>query len=338
MIAVQGLADQVPIAQGCAALGLPRATFYRAMKPPAVRTLRPSPPRALLPAQRIQVRDILMEPRFVDLAPREVYATLLDEGRHLCSVSTMYRVLQEADAVRERRDQLVRPAYARPELVATGPNRVWTWDITKLRGPHELTYFHLYVAIDIFSRFVVAWLLAHKESASFAVRMLKEAARRENIAPGTLTWHADRGAAMRSKSVAQLCADLDIRTSFSRPHTSNDNPFSESAFKTLKYDPEFPDRFSSFDFGRKFSGEYFNWYNYEHRHSGIAFLTPETVHRGRDHLVLAQRQATLDEAFARFPERFRNRRPIVKPLSPAVWINPPQINPLEFHLHVDHAH
>lgn len=338
MSAVKDLAGQVTIAQGCSALCLSRATYYRAIRPPRTRAPRPSPPRALLPSQRMEVLDVLVQPRFVDLAPREVHAILLDDGRHLCSVSTMYRVLHASEAVRERRDQLVRPAYAKPELVAMASNRVWTWDITKLRGPTPFVYFHLYVAMDIYSRYVVAWLLAHRESASLATTMLREAALREGIVPGTLTWHADRGAAMKSKSVAQLCADLDIRTSFSRPHTSNDNPFSEASFKTFKYKPDFPDRFASFNLAHQFCESYFNWYNYEHRHSGIAFLTPEIVHRGRAHIVLAQRQATLDGAFARFPERFGGRPPLVKPLPPAVWINPPKINPKEFALHVADTH
>jgi transposase InsO family protein len=238
----------------------------------------------------------------------------------------MYRVLHGDDAVRERRDQLVRPAYAKPELVASAPNQVWTWDITKLRGPAAFTYFHLYVAIDIFSRYVVAWLLAHRESAVFATRMLREAALREGVNRGELTYHADRGASMRSKNVAQLCADLDIRRSFSRPHTSNDNPFSESAFKTLKYDPEFPDRFPSFDGARSFCRPYFDWYNREHRHSGIAFLTPETVHRGHAVAALAARQSVLDAAFLASPMRFGGQRPSVHQLPSAVWINPPTTN------------
>jgi transposase InsO family protein len=292
----------------------------------------------LLPAQRIEVRDLLVAPRFVDLAPREIYAILLDEARHLCSVSTMYRVLRENDAVRERRDQLVRPVYAKPELVATAPNQVWTWDITKLRGLAAFEYFHLYVVIDIFSRYVVAWLLAYRESAVFAARMLREAARREGVKPGELTCHSDRGPAMRSKHVAQLQVDLDIRRSFSRPYTSDDNPFSESNFKTMKYDPEFPDRFPSFDAARAFCGPYFDWYNREHRHSGIAFLTPEIVHRGRAAHALAARQSVLDATFAAAPMRFGGRRPLVRPLPPAVWINPPKTTPNEHVLSISTAH
>jgi putative transposase len=336
--AVQDLSGKAPAAHACAALGLARATYYRAVRPPRQRAPRPAPPRALQPAERREVRNLLVEPRFVDLAPREIHAVLLDEGRHPCSVSTMYRVLHQHEAVRERRDQLVRPAYAKPELVAVAPNQVWTWDITKLRGPAVFVYFHLYVAIDLFSRYVVAWLLAHAESATFAARMLREAARREDIEPGTLTWHADRGAAMRSKNVAQLCADLDIRRSFSRPHTSNDNAYSESGFKTLKYDPEFPDRFASFNAAHEFCAPYFDWYNRDHRHSGIAFLTPEAVHRGRAVKMLAARQATLDAAFTSSPTRFAGRRPLVRPLPPAVWINPPDTNPKEHVLHIPAAH
>lgn len=338
MIAVQGLVGTAPVADTCGALCLPRATYYRRIRPARPRSPRPTPPRALLPGERIEVRNLLVAPRFVDLAPREVHAILLDEGRHFCSVSTMYRVLHEDDAVRERRNQLVRPVYAKPELIAIAPNQVWTWDITKLRGPAAFNYFQLYVAIDLFSRYVVAWLLAHRESAVFAARMLREAALREGVKPGELTWHADRGPSMRSKDVAQLCADLDIRRSFSRPYTSNDNPMSESNFKTMKYDPEFPDRFPSFEAARAFCGPYFDWYNRQHRHSGIAFLTPEVVHRGRAVEALSARQTVLDAAFNASPMRFAGRRPLVRQLPPAVWINPPKTNPEEIVLTVSAAH
>jgi putative transposase len=322
--AVQGLVEEAPVAHACRALNLPRATYYRAVRLELQRTPRPAPPRALPAAERHEVRDLLVAPRFVDLAPREVHAILLDEGRHLCSVSTMYRILHDDSAARERRDQLIRPVYAKPELLAMAPNQVWSWDITKLRGPATWIYFHLYVVLDIFSRYVVAWLLAHRESTAFATRMLREAVRREGVLPGTLTYHADRGSSMRSKGVAQLCAELDIRRSFSRPHTSNDNPHSEAAFKTVKYDPEFPDRFESFEAARAFCGTFFDWYNQEHRHSGIAFLTPEIVHRGRAGQVIADRQAVLDRAFATSPMRFAGRRPLAHQLPPAVWINPPK--------------
>ncbi|HYC77479.1 MAG TPA: IS3 family transposase [Planctomycetota bacterium] len=324
MTAVDGLLGKATIAAACAALRLPRASYYRSRRARAPARKRPPPPRAIPPAVRREVRDLLVSPRFVDDAPPEIYAQLLDEGRRPCSVRSMYRILAEDGAIKERRAQVVRPAYAKPELLATAPNQVWTWDITKLRGPAKWTYFHLYVVLDLFSRYAVAWLVADRESAAYAVRLVREAVGREGVAPGELVVHADRGAAMRSKSLAQLCADLDVRRSFSRPHTSDDNPFIEASFKTMKYQPEFPDRFDSFSAAREFCRSYFGWYNREHRHSGIAFLTPETVYRGRTPEVLAARQATLDRDFDENPIRYANRRPRVAALPAAVYINPPK--------------
>lgn len=324
MSAVDGLVGRAPVAAACAALRLSRATYYRSRRAPRAASPRPAPPRALPPAVRQEVRDLLVSERFVDYAPREVHAHLLDEGRLLCSVRSMHRILAADGAARERRDQLIRPVYAKPELMATAPNRVWTWDITKLRGPVKWSYFYLYVVLDLFSRYVVAWLLADRECAAFAVRLIEEAVRREGVAAGDLIVHADRGAAMRSKSLAQLCADLDVRRSFSRPHTSDDNPFVEASFKTMKYQPEFPDRFGSLFEARAFCTPYFDWYNREHRHSGIAYLAPEVVHRGRAAGVLAARQAVLDRAFAENPRRFAYRRPVVAALPEAVYINPPK--------------
>lgn len=338
MTAVQGLVDQgAPVTRSCGALRLPRSTYYRAIGPKRPRAVRPAPPRALTILQRETVREALVSERFVDLAPREIHARLLDEDQYLCSVSTMYRVLEKDESARERRDQLVHPVYAKPELLATAPNQVWSWDITKLRGPVRWTYYQLYVVLDIYSRYVVAWMLAHHESGALAQRMLRETAIREGILPGTLTYHADRGPSMRSKDVAQLCASLDITRSFSRPYTSDDNPFSESAFKTLKYHPGFPDRFESFNDAHVFCESFFAWYNGHHRHSGIAYLTPEDVHRGRAPQVLARRQAVMEAAFAASPMRFAGRRPVVPPLPPAVWINPPETKD-EPVLHVSTAH
>ena len=261
--------------------------------------------------------------RFVDVAPAEIVATLLDEGVYHCSERTMYRLLEEAGENRERRNQLVHPKYSKPELLATAPNQVWSWDITKLRGPVTWTYFHLYVILDIFSRYVVGWLIADRESKSLARRMIDETCEKQGIEPGQLTIHSDRGPAMKSKLVAQLLANLGITKSHSRPRVSDDNPFSESQFKTMKYRPDFPDRFESFDDARGFCREFFDWYNRSHRHSGIAMLTPEQLHHGEGPAILAQRQKSLDEAFDAHPERFVKGPPKVPDFPSKVWLNPP---------------
>jgi putative transposase len=270
------------------------------------------------------VLDLLHSERFVDQAPAEVYAILLDEGVYLCSVRTMYRVLEEAQEVRERRNQARHPQYAKPELLATQPNEVWSWDITKLLGPVKWTYFYLYVILDIFSRYVVGWMVARRESAGLANRLIQESCQKQGIGPAQLTLHADRGSSMASKCVAMLLADLGVTKTHSRPHVSNDNPFSESQFKTLKYRPEFPKRFGSIEDARAFCRDFFHWYNNEHRHSGIGWLTPETVHYGRAKRAISARQAVLDEAHARHPERFIRKPPKAPELPEAVWINPPE--------------
>jgi len=262
----------------------------------------------------------------MDRAPAQVVATLLDEGQYLCSTRTMYRLLAARDEVRERRRRLVHPAYQRPELVATAPNQVWSWDLTKLRGPGKWLYFHLYVLLDLFSRFVVGWMLARSESGTLARRLLAESCTRQGIVPGQLTVHADRGSAPASKTVAQLLADLGVERSHSRPHVSNDNPFSESHFATVKGHPEFPDRFVSFEHAYDFCRRFFPWYNTEHRHSGIAWLTPEMVHSGRAPLVLDRRADVLTAAYAAHPERFVRKAPVPPQLPEAVWINPPPEN------------
>lgn len=267
--------------------------------------------------------DLLHSPRFVDSSPAQIYATLLDEGLYLCSIRTYYRLLASQQEVRERRNQLRHPTYQRPELLATAPNQVWSWDITRLRGPAKGSSYALYVILDIFSRYVVGWLVAEGERKALAERLLRETFTKYSIAPGQLTLHADRGACMTAKTVTQLLADLDVAKSHSRPHISNDNPFSESQFKTLKYCPPFPDRFASLQEAKAFCRDFFNWYNNQHRHSGIALLTPADVHFDRAPEILRQRALTLEAAYRTHPERFY-RLPVPQPLPPAVWINPPE--------------
>src|SRR6266508_3459177 len=274
MATVTDLGPRLGIAPTCAALGLPRATYYRRRRPRRAPRPRGRPSRALPAGEQAAVLAVLHEPRFVDLAPAEVYATLLDEECYLCSERTLYRVLAENAEVRERRDQLRHPSYSAPQLLATRPNNVWSWDITKLLGPTTWTYYYLYVLLDVFSRYVVGWLLAEQESARLAEQLIAASCERQEIAPGQLTVHSDRGPAMISKPVALLLADLGVTKSHSRPHVSNDNPFSESQFRTMKYRPEFPDRFGSFEDAHTYCTRFFSWYNHEHRHSGIGFHTP----------------------------------------------------------------
>ena len=262
--------------------------------------------------------------RFVDDAPASIVARLLDEGSYLCSVRTMYRILAQQGEARERRDQLSHPPYRRPELLATGANQLWSWDITKLLGPVKWTYFYLYVLMDVFSRFVVGWMLAMMESATLASRLIEEACARQGISPGQLTVHSDRGPSMTSKTVALLLADLGVTKTHSRPYVSDDNPFSEAQFKTLKYRPDFPDRFGSLQDARAWCQRFFEWYNHHHRHSGIAYLTPADVHAGRAESVLRQRATTLEAAARAHPERFVGGHPVLPRLPEAVWINPPR--------------
>jgi len=327
MEAARGLAQRVGVLPACAALAVPRASFYRQVaRPPLwlVCSSRPQHPRALGPEEREQVVGVVNSERFVDLAPREIYATLLDEGTYLCSVSTMYRLLGERGEVRERRDQLRHPVYIKPELLATGPNQLWSWDITKLKGPAKWVYFSLYVILDVFSRYVVGWMVAHREAAVLAQRLIKESCQRQGIVPGQLTIHADRGSSMQSKTVAQLLLDLRVLKTHSRPHVSNDNPYSESQFKTLKYRPEFPERFGCVEDARVFCRIFFPWYNTEHHHSGIGLMTPEVVHYGRAQHVWEQRKHVLQAAAITHPERFVRKPPTPPALPTAVWINKPQ--------------
>jgi putative transposase len=269
------------------------------------------------------VIETLHSERFMDKAPAQVWATLLDEKTYLCSPRTMYRILAEHGEVRERRNQLRHPNYTKPELLAEAPNQVWSWDITKLLGPVKWTYFYLYVILDIFSRYVVGWMVAHRESAALARRLIETACRNQSIEPGQLTIHADRGASMRSKSLALLLADLGVAKTHSRPHVSNDNPYSESQFKTLKYCPQFPERFGSIQDARAFGGPFFDYYNNEHRHSGIGPMTPAAVHYGMAKQLTAARQETLLAAYRSHPERFVHRPPQPPELPRAAWINPP---------------
>jgi len=322
MTAVEAAAVTLGTAPACRASGVPRASLYRRRRPVAVPRPRPTPPRALAAGERQGVLDLL-HTRFIDQAPAQVHATLLDEGTYLCSPRTMYRILDDAHEVKERRDQVRRPHYAAPELLATRPNEVWSWDITKLLGPAKWTYFSLYVILDIFSRYVVGWMIAPHESAALAERLIAETCAKQGIVPGQLTLHADRGASMRSKPVALLLADLGVVKTHSRPQVSNDNPFSEAQFRTLKYCPQFPDRFGSLEDGRAFGQEFFRWYNQDHRHSGLGFLTPATVHFGQAAAVRAQRARVLTAAYAAHPERFVKGRPQPADLPTAVWINPP---------------
>jgi len=325
METVTEMVPRLGVARTCAALALPRASYYRGQQPRSEPKPRPAPPRALAPAERQEVLDTLHEPRFVDLAPAEVYATLLDEGRYLCSERTFYRVLDENAEVRERRNQLRHPHYTAPELLASRPNELWSWDITKLLGPEKWTYYYLYVVLDVFSRYVVGWTLARREWAAIAEPLIAESCERQGIKPGQLTVHADRGAPMIAKSMAFLLADLGITKTHSRPHVSNDNPFSESQFKTFKYRPDFPDRFGSLEHGRAHCGDFFPWYNLEHHHVGLGLFTPHDVHFGLAEAKREKRALVLAEAFAKNPQRFPNGRPLPKPLPTAVWINPPKV-------------
>lgn len=328
MEAVDTLSPDVGIRAACRAFGVSRATRYRHKTVQRISfpdvPARPAPPRALGPDERQAVLDTLHCERFIDLAPREIYATLLDEGKYYCSIRTMYRILEENREVKERRNQLRHPVYSKPELLATAPNQVWSWDITKLLGQQKWSYFYLYVILDIFSRYVVGWMVADRESAPLAKRLIYETCCKQNIDPGQLTLHADRGSSMRSKPVALLLSDLGVTKTHSRPHTSDDNPFSESQFKTLKYRPDFPKCFGSIEDARAFSQGFFSWYNRQHHHTGIALLTPETVHYGKAPDVLRERQDVLLAAFNDHPERFVRKTPVPQLLHEAVWINPPK--------------
>jgi putative transposase len=321
---VNEIRSRLGVASTCAALGLARSTYYRHQRPGLAPAARSKPTRALSPEERQGVLETLHEPRFVDLAPAEVHATLLDEGHYICSERTMYRLLAENHEVRERRDQLRHPTYHKPELLATAPNQVWSWDITKLLGPVKWTYFYLYVILDIFSRYVPGWLLAREENSTLAKHLIEETCQKQAITPNQLIIHSDRGSPMNSKPVALMLSDLGVTKSLSRPQVSNDNPYSEAQFKTLKYRPGFPDRFGAEQDARAFSRDFFTWYNTDHRHSGIGMMTPEAVHYGRALEIHAARQQTLLLAYGLHPERFVRRTPAPPALPVAAWINPPR--------------
>ena len=330
MGALNVLAPAIGLAPACAALRINRSRIYRqdarrrvliSHKPPA---LRPRAPLALSAPERQGLRDVLYSERFADCAPRTVYAQLLDEGIYLASVRTMYRLLATEGQSGERRNQRVHPAYAKPELLAVQPNEVWSWDITKLTGPAKWNCYHLYVILDIFSRYVVGWMIAMRESAQLAEQLIADTIAKHNIAPGTLTLHADRGTSMRSKPVAALLVDLEVAKTHSRPHVSDDNPYSEAQFKTLKYRPDFPERFGSIEDARAHCQQFFTWYNGTHCHSGIGYMTPESVHYGRAQAMFQQRADTLSAAFLAHPNRFKRNAPQPPKLPTAAWINPPK--------------
>ena len=323
--AVEELTPIVGTRPACRALGASPATIYRRRRPPLPRQPRPraAHPRALTGAEREAVLAQLHSPRFVDASPAEVYATLLDEGAYLASERTMYRLLAADGEVRERRDQLTHPPYQRPELLAERPNEVYSWDITKLLGPAKWTYFYLYVILDVYSRYAVAWTVQHRESSSVAKDLIAQAIEQQQIARDQLTVHADRGSSMRSKPVAFLLADLGVTKTHSRPYTSTDNPYSEAQFKTLKYRPGFPQRFDSIEHARAFCRDFFGWYNHDHRHAGIGLMTPTAVHHSRADQVHADRTRVLQAAYATNPERFVRHPPRPPKPPTAAWINKP---------------
>jgi putative transposase len=348
MASVVELVPVVGVTVACAVIGMPRASFYRQAGRSATPE-RPSlrnegaagerselsvpgasavvdrvHPRALGPTEQAAVLDVLHAPRFRDAAPAAVYATLLDEGTYLASERTMYRLLAAEGETRPRRDQLVHPTYTKPELLATAPNQVWSWDITKLLGPAKWTYFHLYVILDVYSRYVVGWMVAHREHADLAERLIAETIAKQDVPAGQLTLHADRGSSMTSKPVAFLLADLGVTKSHSRPHVSNDNPYSEAQFKTLKYRPGFPASFASIEEARSFCQDFFRWYNTEHRHAGIGLLPPAVVHDGQAQAAYDARSLVLAAAHAAHPERFVRQAPRPPALPTAAWINPPR--------------
>lgn len=323
---VETLSTKIGLRRACEAMGVTRAQVYRSRRMAVAEsssTPRRRSSRAISHEEREMILSALNSPRFRDLSPREVWAALLDEGVYICSWRTFYRVLASEGQVRERRDQLRHPTYEKPELLATGPNQVWSWDITKLRGPEKWSYFYLYVILDIYSRAVVGWKIAFQEAAHIAEALIEATYDRHRIQPGQLTLHADRGIPMASKPVAYLLADLGVRKSHSRPYVSNDNPFSEAQFKTMKYSPAYPKRFGSLADANVWAGEFIEWYNECHHHSGINYLTPNQVHAGRACEVLSVRQEVLLKAYERHPERFVRGVPSAGELPPAVWINPP---------------
>jgi len=323
---VEELTPVVGTRPACRALGVAPATIYRRRTPPPPRPVGPRrpPARALTQAEREAVLAELHSERFADCSPAQVWATLLDEGRYLASQRTMYRLLAaEHGGVRERRAQLDHPSYQAPELLAQRPNEVYSWDITKLKGPAKWTYFYLYVVLDVFSRYAVGWTVQHRESSQVARDLIAQTCQQQNIQPGQLTVHADRGSSMTSKPVAFLLADLGVTKTHNRPYTSTDNPYSEAQFKTLKYRPGFPARFDTIEHARAFCREFFDYYNNHHRHSALGLMTPAAVHYDHAQQLRAARARVLAAAYAARPERFVARPPVPPALPSAAWINKP---------------
>ena len=325
MAIVRAQQPMLGVAPACHALAIPRASYYRWRHPPEREPVVRRVPRALPPEERARILAVLHSDRIAELPSAEMYATLLDEGTYLCSIRTMYRLLEEQGEVQERRRQLRHPHYQAPELLATGPKQLWSWDITKLKGPVKWTYFYLYVILDVFSRYVVGWMVAERDSATLAQRLIAQTCERQGVARGQLTIHADRGTAMIAKSVALLLADLGVTKTHSRPHVSNDNPYSESQFKTLKYHRGFPERFGCVQDARSFLLDFFQWYNSQHHHSGLGYLTPWDVHYGHAEGRVSERKLVLQHAFAATPERFVRGVPTPAALPTAVWINKPRV-------------
>jgi len=331
------LGQQLSVSSACQALGVPRSSLYRARQPQPPQAARPTPDRALSADEKAKVRQLLNSERFRDCPPRQVYATLLDEQTYLCHWRTMYRILKEHNEVSERRNQLKHPHYVKPELVASGPNQLWSWDITKLRGPAKWHYYYLYVILDVFSRYVVGWLLAEQESAKLAELLIVESCAKQNISRDELTLHSDRGGPMKAKTVGQLLIDLGITKSHSRPHVPDDNPYSEAHFKTLKYQPDFPGRFGSSQAALSWARRFFPWYNHQFYHSSLELLTPASVHYGQAAVILDQRQQLLQAAYAAHPERFVRGRPRRPTLPAEVWINQPQFKTICLPNQEEHA-
>jgi putative transposase len=323
MEAILDLSATVGTRKSCEALAVPRSSYYRALRPARERVAPTRSPRSLSESEKAVVRTTLNSERFADEPPRQVYATLLDEGRYLCHWRTMYRILDAKSQIRERRNQLRHPAYEKPELLATSPNHLWSWDISKMRGPEKWSYYSLYVIMDVFSRYVVGWMVAGAERASLAGELIEKTCQRQGIDRDHLTIHADRGSPMTSKTVSQLLVDLGVEKTHSRPHVSNDNPFSEAQFKTMKYRPDYPKRFGSMADARAWARRFFFWYNQVHHHSALGLMPPAAVHHGRGEQIREQRGVVLQTAYRTHPERFPGGLPKVLPLPVAVWINKP---------------
>lgn len=321
------LEQSIPISQLCQGLQLSRATLYRrGAQKPAAHSKPSQSPQALNPEQQQAVLELLHSPRFVDKTPYDVFYTLLDEGHYYCSIRTMYRLLDAREENKDRRQLRCHRDAVKPELIATAINQVWSWDITKLLSMQRLVYYHLYVILDIFSRYVVGWLIADREAKELAKKLIQKSALKQGVQPDTLTMHADNGPSMTSGTVGDLLENLGIAKSHNRPYTSNDNPFSESQFKTLKYCPEFPKRFASLKEAEAFCQQFFKWYNQAHYHSGIQWLTPQSVHYGQGEDILKQRHQAMMNAYQQNPARFNHQAPEIKQLQSAVYINPPENN------------